>query len=75
MFTFSDLNTVGVSLSWFPSIVAPVGVLLLVEWFSRGRDVPLLPKSRVLRWAAYGLLLGFIMWFKPEAQTFIYFQF
>ena len=49
--------------------------MLLIEWFNRERDVPLLPRNKALRWCVYAAFMTFILWNKPAPQAFIYFQF
>ncbi len=52
-----------------------VVVFLVIEWFNRTRDLPLLPKKTVWRWTVYCLAVMAMIEFLAPAATFIYFQF
>ncbi len=64
----------GMGTNLIPSL-GLVAILLLVEWFNRTRDIPTLPKRKLLRWCTYYIVLLLIVWFVAPAETFIYFQF
>ena len=74
MLTFSDrsgiLRSVGLK-----SAALCIVSLVVVEWFSRGRDVPVLPKNKALRWCVYLGVAFAILCYHPDPQAFIYFQF
>ena len=53
----------------------PVLALLAVEWASRRRELPVLPRRRWLRWIVYYLVVYAICCYRPAPETFIYFQF
>lgn len=64
------LGSLGLRLALFG-----VAILFLVEWFNRGRLCPRFPQNRLLRWLLYYAILAALLILRPEAQTFIYFQF
>lgn len=57
------------------TIVIPILIMLGWEWVSKGREVPVLPRWRWLRWVVYYMLVFAIVYWQPAAQEFIYFQF
>ena len=61
MFSFADLRMSGIGFGWMPSVALVVVPMLLIEWFNRGRDVPLLPKNKALRWCVYAAFTTFIL--------------
>ena len=75
MLTFSDLSIRQCGLGWTKNAILPLAVLIFVEWFNRGRQIPALPQRQVLRWLIYIIMFGFILLCKAEPQEFIYFQF
>ena len=64
------LGSLGLRLALFG-----VAILFLVEWFNRGRLCPRFPQNRLVRWLLYYAILAALLILRPEAQTFIYFQF
>lgn len=75
MLSFSDLHIRQCGLGGLKRVALSLGVLLLIEWFNRGRDIPLLPANRVFRWMVYLATAMLIFWWQAEPQTFVYFQF
>ena len=53
----------------------PLLTLLAVEWLSRDREVPLLPRWKWLRWLIYWGLILWMVYRMPGSETFVYFQF
>ena len=78
MLSFSDLAVAGMSLESVKNVVVPVLFLFAVEWWSREREVPLVPKNVYVRRILYAVLATIIVWegwTKVDPQAFIYFQF
>lgn len=62
----------------FRSGILYILVLVVLEWFNRNKDHVLagLKQPPLVRWTIYYLLLfGIFAFWKPEVQSFIYFQF
>lgn len=77
MFLPTDWNVHGMGLG-MSSLRFTVGfavILLSVEWFNRDRAEPRFPRNRLLRWALYFFIFWGLVAFRPEPQSFIYFQF
>ena len=74
MMTFHDLNLRGLGIGNVHMLL-PLVVMLGVEWLNRRVEMPILPRIKVLRWLLYYVVVGVICWYRPSAQTFIYFQF
>lgn len=75
MLTMGDLALRQCGIRSAAKAVGPVIMLMVVEWFNRERAIPRLPQRRLLRWAVYMLVFAYIVFCKPNPQTFIYFQF
>ncbi len=75
MLSFSSLVLQGVGLSGIVVPIVCVVSLLLVEWCNRMREIPALPCNRLMRWTIYVSLASAIIFFHPDANAFIYFQF
>jgi hypothetical protein len=56
-------------------LLVPVGLFVVLEWLGRGREIPPLPRSPVLRWGVYYAAVILILVWRTTPQTFIYFQF
>ena len=52
-----------------------LAILLLVEWFERGRECPFGWTNRYLRWVAYIVTIVLVFSFGASSESFIYFQF
>lgn len=70
-----DFRITDVNLSWVLPGLPLAAVVLLIEWYSRGLAVPLLPRKTWMRWVLYCAVLYAVGYFFAESQTFIYFQF
>lgn len=76
MFAFKDWTVVGTHLGHVNAyVVAAIILLVLIEWFNRGRAIPALPQNRILRWCVYYAWGFMILIWTSAPQTFIYFQF
>lgn len=75
MFDVRKFTLHGCSLISALHAIAPLVILLVVEWVSRRQSLPILPRNKVLRWIVYCALFGFMVYYRPAPQTFIYFQF
>ena len=76
MISFSDVTTRGIGLGYARNpLLLAVPTLIVIEWCNRGKSVPALPSSRILRWCLYYIVLIALLFFHPVAQTFIYFKF
>lgn len=75
MLTFSDFRFRLCGVSSIKESLIPIGCLIAIEWGNRGRDIPLLPKCKWVRWIIYYLMGVSILMFRPQPQSFIYFQF
>lgn len=75
IFSFRQLDSVSIPRT-FSFLIA---LFFLIEWMGRKSNYALqdfmVNKPRILRVAAYYLLVFFIFWFAGEEQEFIYFQF
>lgn len=80
-FHYFQLIFSGTGMLSIPTGITPLWSVALVigaEWFTRRQTFPLkrMPKSTVLRFAIYWILLGIIIWTcETETGNFIYFRF
>ncbi|MEG1788313.1 MAG: MBOAT family O-acyltransferase, partial [Kiritimatiellia bacterium] len=76
MLLFNDLRVtnLGLGIVGRDALIAIV-VLVLVEWFNRTREIPWVPRNKYLRWALYYAVVIAILYLRPVAQPFVYFQF
>jgi D-alanyl-lipoteichoic acid acyltransferase DltB (MBOAT superfamily) len=72
-FTTAGMSGISNIIEVFPWIM----VMICVEWINRARPhgCARMPSNSVVRWGAYSLLFGAIVFFSGESQAFIYFQF
>jgi len=69
---------VGVGDLWMEkvfTILLPIVLLVIIEWFNRNRSVPKLPSQRWIRWTIYLLLILVLATACGTHTEFIYFQF
>lgn len=69
------LDVSGVWLEKTFDILLPILVLVTLEWFNRGRDIPRLPARKWLRWCVYLGLILLLVAKCGKSSEFIYFQF
>ncbi len=70
-----DLRIHQLSLGLAMCGILPVLTLVIWEWYSRNQDKMWFPRIKSLRWFSYLCVALSIVYFKPEPQSFIYFQF
>lgn len=75
MFDPTRLSIAGCSIGSAMHAVFPLALMLTLEWISRHTSQIRWPRNSVLRWLAYCALFGFVVYYRPSPQTFIYFQF
>lgn len=75
MITFSNLELAGSGVGNCGMPFIFVTILMFIEWFNRKYEIPSLPNNVILRWAIYLIFFGAIVYWRPEGQQFIYFQF
>ena len=75
MTTFSDFAILNSGAGCAVRALLPLFVLLVLEWFNRGKAIPSLPRNAALRWGVYLLALGAVVFLHPPSQSFIYFRF
>ena len=76
MLTFSDFAVRhGTGIGAVKSVFVPLLSMLVIEWFNRGRDIPLLPRNRWLRWGIYYVVIVLMLFYRAKPEEFIYFQF
>lgn len=75
MVSFSDLAIKERNIGAVSHMIFPILFLVVIEWLSRRRPLPILPRSRVCRWVCYvGAVVLMLAW-RSTPQSFIYFQF
>ena len=70
-----NLQVEQLGLGCFARAVSYIGLMLVIEWMSRTSALPLVPWPRWIRWMLYVIVVLWMVFFYPESQTFIYFQF
>ena len=72
---FGELGTPSLGGVGLTNAALPLVVFLVIEWFNRSRDIPALPKGKILRWCVYCTVVMGLIFLRPQAQAFIYFAF
>lgn len=75
MLLFTDLHIRQCGLGGLRRTILTIIVFVLIEWINRGRDIPLLPRIRILRWMVYVGVVMYLIYQQSQPQAFIYFQF
>lgn len=75
MLTFSNLSVRHIGIGNLKQVVVPLLILIILEWFNRGRSIPRLPSNKILRCCIYYVAIMGLLFCHPISQTFIYFQF
>ena len=75
MFSFSNVSLAGSYSGNALLAVKPLCAMLAIEWISRKHELPVLPKSKLARWAIYVAVFSWIVYSRRPSEAFIYFRF